>query len=68
MDSVIKVTRLNGKELYVNCDKIEVMEETPDTVITFSTGTKIVVKEKSEEIKQAIIEYKRAIYANMVKI
>lgn len=65
---MIKVTRLNGKELFINCEMIELLEETPDTVITLNTGTKLVVKEKAEEIKTAIIDYKRAIFTNLVKI
>lgn len=59
---MIDVTRLNGKTLTINCDLIEIIEETPDTVITFSTGTKIVVRENSEEIKDRIVAYKRRIY------
>ncbi len=64
---MIKVTRLNGKELYINCEIIEMLEETPDTVITLNTGTKLVVKETAEEIKKAIIDYKRLIFTNIVK-
>lgn len=59
---MIEVTRLNDKKLTVNCDLIEFIEETPDTIITFSTGTKLVVKEKTEDIKEKIKEYKRNIY------
>ena len=60
---MIDVTRLNGTELTVNCDLIEMIEETPDTVITFTTGSKIIVREKTEEIKQRILDYKRSIFA-----
>lgn len=59
---MIEVTRLNDKKLTVNCDLIEFIEETPDTIITFSTGTKLVVKEKTDEIKDKIMEYKRNIF------
>ena len=59
---MIDVTRLNGKVLTINCDLIELIEETPDTVITFTTGTKIVVKEDSDEIKKRILEFKRSIF------
>lgn len=59
---MIDVTRLNGKILTVNCDLIELIEETPDTVITFTTGTKIVVKEDSDEIRNRIVEFKRSIF------
>lgn len=62
LTDMIEVTRLNDKEFTINCDLIEFIEETPDTVITFTTGTKIVVKENSEEIKRRIVEYKRSIF------
>ncbi len=61
-ETMIDVTRLNDKILTVNCDLIEFIEETPDTVITFTTGTKIVVRESAEEIKEKIILYKQTIY------
>lgn len=62
---MIEVTRLNNKELTINCDLIEFIEETPDTVITFTTGTKIVVKESLPEIKKRILEYKQSIYRGL---
>ncbi len=33
---MITVTRLNGKELMINPDMIQHIEDTPDTVITLS--------------------------------
>lgn len=58
---MIEVTRLNGKIININCELILFMEETPDTVITFTNGSKLIVKEGSNEIKEKIYEYKRAI-------
>lgn len=59
---MISVTRLNGKMFYVNSDLIEFMEETPDTVITMTTGKKIVVKEKIEDLIKTIQIFKRGIF------
>lgn len=59
---MIEVTRLNGKVLTINCDLIELIEENPDTVITFTTGTKIVVKEGTDEIRDKVVKYKRSIF------
>ena len=53
------MTRLNGTQILVNADLIELVEETPDTVITFTTGRKIIVKESRQEIKNLVILYKR---------
>ena len=58
---VIDVTRINNTRFVLNCDLIQTVEETPDTVITLTTGTKYVVKESCEEIKKKVLEYKRSI-------
>lgn len=59
---MIKVTRLNGKEFVVNTSIIEFIESTPDTVITTTTGKKVIVKEDVDEVIDKVIEYKRKIY------
>ena len=57
---MIEVTRLNGTQILVNADLIELVEETPDTVITFTTGRKIIVKESRQQIS-LVKSYKREI-------
>lgn len=64
---MIDVTRLNGKVFTVNVDHIQTVEETPDTVITLYNGTKFVVKENSEEIKQKVVAFRRSLYADFLK-
>ena len=59
---MIKVRRLNGKEFVVNGEMILYIEETPDTVITLTSGQKIVVKEKVDDIIEKVISYKGKIY------
>lgn len=59
--TIIKVTRLNGKTYTVNALYIEAVESHPDTTITFTSGKKIVVKEDEEAIKQAVIQFYRAV-------
>lgn len=56
---MIDVTRLNGTEVLINAELIEMVEETPDTVITFTTGKKLIVKESRQEIKSLVKSYKR---------
>ncbi|MBQ4531516.1 MAG: flagellar FlbD family protein [Lachnospiraceae bacterium] len=58
---MIEVTKLNGKRLIVNAELIETIEETPDTVISFVTGKKIIVKESRQEVKNLVILYKKDI-------
>ncbi len=59
---MIKVTRLNGKEYILNAELIETVEETPDTVITLTTGKKLLVKESQEDIVGKVYEYKNNIF------
>ncbi len=58
---MIKVTRLNKTEFYVNEDHIEFLEETPDTIITLNTGIKIVVTEKIDIILHRIVKFRKRI-------
>lgn len=60
---MIEVTKLNGKKLIVNAELIETVEETPDTVISFTTGKKIIVKESRQEVKNLVISYKKELFA-----
>ena len=59
---MIYVTKLNDEEFVLNADLIESIERTPDTVISLTTGKKILVKETPEEVVKKVIEYKRKIY------
>lgn len=56
---MILVTRLNGSQFYINAELIQVVESTPDTVISLTTNFKVVVKEDAQEVIRRIIEYKQ---------
>ena len=60
---MIEVTKLNGIKILVNPHLFEVVEETPDTVITLTTGKKIIVKESRQEVKNLVILYRQGIFA-----
>jgi flagellar protein FlbD len=62
---MIDVTRMNGTVLSVNNDLIETVEEMPDTVITLTTGKKIIVKESRQEVKNLVKLYKKEINCNL---
>ena len=59
---MIEVTKINDVKILVNQDLIEVVEETPDTVLTLTTGKKLIVKESRQEIKSLVKLYKKSIY------
>ncbi len=58
---MIRLTRLNNREFVLNCEMIQYLEQTPDTVVTLSNREKIVVKENVDEVLGRVIEYHRAI-------
>ena len=60
---MIDVTRMNGSLLTINNHLIEMVEETPDTVITLTTGKKIIVKESRQEVKNLVKSYRKDIFA-----
>lgn len=60
---MIEVTKLSGQKILVNPDLLEIVEETPDTVVTLTTGKKIIVKESRQEIKNLVKSYRRDIFA-----
>lgn len=64
---MIDVTKLNGVSLTINEDFIETVEETPDTVITMSTGRKIIIKESRQEVVNLVKSYRKDIFANYCK-
>ena len=59
---MIKLKRINGSEILVNVDLIEIVETHSDTIIHLTNGNKIVVSNSLSDIQKAIIEYKKAIY------
>lgn len=56
---MIELTKLNKKKFYLNCDLIETIESTPDTVITLRNGKLVLVQEAPENIVEEVIAYKR---------
>ncbi len=59
---MIEVTGLNDVKFLINAELIERVEETPDTVITLTSGKKIIVKESRQEIKNLVILYKKEVF------
>ena len=60
---MIEVTKINGVRILVNPHLFEIVEETPDTVITLTTGKKIIVKESRQEIKNLVKSYRKGVFA-----
>jgi len=66
---MIKLTRLNGSVYVLNCELIEMIEETPDTIISTIDGKKYVCRESADQVIEKVIEFKGKIqiFANLYK-
>jgi flagellar protein FlbD len=58
---MIRVTRLNGTEYYINPHQVESMEIHPDTTLLMLSGKHVVVKEDVGEVINRIVEYRKRI-------
>ncbi|QHQ62080.1 flagellar protein FlbD [Anaerocolumna sedimenticola] len=63
---MINVTKMNNMNITINSDLIETIEETPDTVITLTTGKKILVKESRQEIVNLVKLYKKELFSRYI--
>ena len=59
---MIRVTRLDGSELYLNAEFIQSVESTPDSHIVLFNGQSYVVTETDAEIVERIMSYRREAY------
>jgi len=66
--SLITLTLLKGEKIVLNAELVESLEATPDTVITLTTGKKIVVREAVPEVAEKVEHYtlKRRSYTDTV--
>ena len=58
---MIKVTRLNNVEYYINPHQIESIEIRPDTTMFMLSGKHVIVREGIDDLLERIIEYRRRI-------
>ena len=59
---MITVSRLDGSEVVVNAELIELIEATPDTHLTLTDGKHLIVREAPEEVVERVIAYRRTAY------
>jgi flagellar protein FlbD len=58
---VIPLTRPDGSSFLVNPDRIEIVEETPDCIITMADGKKLLVRESASEVATRFRAYQKSI-------
>ena len=52
--ALIEVTKMDAQKILINENIIETVEETPDTIITLTTGRKLIVMESRQEIQNLV--------------
>ena len=62
---MIKIIRLNGAEAVVNAELIETVESTPDTILTLTTGKKILVRDTVDAVVSKVVDYKRSVFTRL---
>ena len=58
---MIRLTRMNHQDVVLNSDLIEHIEVTPDTVISLTTGQRLIVLEDPDEIVRRVVAFRRSI-------
>ena len=56
---MIALRRLNNQEFILNADLIETVESTPDTMVTLTTGRKIMIQNSIEELVRKTVKYRQ---------
>lgn len=65
---MIEVSRLNGSIYFLNPDMILTLEATPDTVITLTSGEKLMVRESPQELIDRFVLFKRRIVCELPEV
>lgn len=60
---MIRLTRLNGSEVYLNADLVATVESHHDTVVTLVDGKTYVVLETAEQVVSRVTSYRAAVLA-----
>jgi flagellar protein FlbD len=58
---MIKVTRLDGMEYFINPNQIERIEVNPDTSLVMVSGKHYIVRDEVDTVLEKIEEYRRRI-------
>ncbi|HWR20716.1 MAG TPA: flagellar FlbD family protein [Verrucomicrobiae bacterium] len=58
---MVKLSRINGAEVTVNAELIEIIEATPDTIVSLTTGKKLMVVESVDQVVEKVMAYRRVI-------
>jgi flagellar protein FlbD len=64
---MIKVTRLDGREYFVNPYQIECIEVNPDTTLVMLSGKSLIVREEVDDVLEKIKVYQRQLNPSIMQ-
>jgi len=64
-DVMIALRKMSGQEFVLNSDLIESLESTPDTLITLTSGKKIMVRNNLEDVVKKAVKYKQLTHQSL---
>ena len=64
---MIKVTRLDGTEYYLNPHQIECIEVRPDTTLIMLSGKNLIVREEVDTVLEKILAYRNLLSPYVVQ-
>ena len=64
---MIKVTRLDGTEYYINPHQIECIEVRPDTTLMMMSGKNLIVREEVDTVLEKILSYRNLLSPYIVQ-
>lgn len=56
---MVQLTKLNGSPVFVNPDLIRWIEPSPDTLLAFADGERLMVRESPEFVRARFLEFRR---------
>lgn len=59
---MILLTKLNDQKVLINLETIKYIESVPDTLIFFTNGESVMVKESLEVFSEAVLTYQATVF------
>ena len=59
---MILLTKLNNQKILVNLETVKYIEAVPDTLIFFTNGESVMVKESLDVLSDAVLTYQATVF------
>lgn len=57
---MIKLTQLGGEPFVLNAELIQYVESRPDTIVTLTSGERVMVRETMDEVLRRAVDYQQS--------